>query len=308
MKCKIFFSLIFLLCLFQNRIHAQYQKDSIMILKDNLYLITSGRVSFTVNPLKGGRIISFKLGDYEFLTGKKIDPNGYGSTFWPAPQSMWNWPPIPALDSKPYSAVDNDSSIKLTSAQDPKTGFQFIKEFSAGKNSSINLKYSIINKSSETKKVAPWEISRTVKGGLLFFPMGKGEFGTKYFEPAHVDIIDGIAWYKVEINRPKNNKLNRADGLEGWLAYAVNNKLFIKKFNDTKTESIAPGEGEVLFYVGSNADFIEIEVEGEYKSLKPGEESLWNMEWIARDIPSSIKVEKGNNELVNFVREIVKNQ
>jgi hypothetical protein len=308
MKCKIFLLLFFLFCLSQNKILAQHPKDSIMIMNDNLYLITSGKLSFTVNPLVGGRITSFKLGDYEFLTGKDIDPNGYGSTFWPAPQSIWNWPPIPALDKEPYSAVDNGSSIKLTSMQDPKTGFQFVKKFSAGKNSSINLRYSIINKSSETKKVAPWEITRTVKGGLLFFPMGKGELGVKYFEPAHVDIIDGIAWYKDDINRPKNNHLSRADGSEGWLAYAVNNKLFIKNFKDIKTESIAPGEGEILFYIGSEADFIEVEVEGEYKSLKPGEESLWNMKWIARDIPSSINIEKGNDKLVNFVRKIVQNQ
>ena len=308
MKYKLSLLLFLLFCLLQSKILAQHQRDSIMILKNNSYLITSGKVSFTVNPLVGGRITSFKLDDFNFLTGKEIEPNGYGSTFWPAPQSMWVWPPIPALDNEPYSADDNGSSIKLISKEDPKTGFQFVKEFSAGKSNCINLKYTIINKSRETKKVAPWEISRTVKGGLLFFPMGKGKLGVKYFEPAPVDIINGIAWYKDELKRPEKNQLSFADGSEGWLAYAVNNKLFIKKFKDIKPESIAPGEGEVLFYVASNADFIEVEVEGEYKSLEPGEKSLWNMEWIAKDIPANIKVEKGNKELVNFVREVVNNK
>ncbi len=308
MKNKLFLLfLFFLFYLYQNKVHAQHQKDSIMILNNGSYLINSGDASLVVDPSEGGRITSFKLANYEFLTGKDISMN-YGSTFWPGPQSIWNWPPPPVLDSEPYSAIDNGNSIKLISNKDPITGFQFIKEFSAGKNSSINLKYSIINKSDQTKKVAPWEISRAGKGGLLFFPLGKGQVAGKNFEPAHVNIIDGIAWYKDEMSRPENNQLSIADGLEGWLAYAINNRLFIKKFKDTKPELIAPGEGEILFYISSKADYIEIEVEGEYKALKPDEESHWDMDWIGKDIPSNIKVDKENNKLVNFVMKIVQNQ
>ncbi len=276
-----------------------------MILDNGLYSAAKKNVDIVVNPADGGRIISFKLGNYEFLVGKGLIPNGYGSTFWPAPQSTWNWPPPPALDNKPYSAVIKGDSIKLTGGKDPVTGFQFIKEFSAGNNNNINLLYTIINKTDEIKKVSPWEISRVHKGGLLFFPIGKKPLGVKSFEPADVEIINGIAWYKDKKERPENNKLTTADGKEGWAAYAIDGKIFIKKFKDVEPEMIAPGEGEVMFYVDSRADFIEFEIEGKYQILNPGEELNWKVEWIGREIPKNINVEKGNMDLVNYVRKVV---
>ena len=69
---------------------------------------------------------------------------------------------------------------------------------------------------------------------------------------------------------------------------------------------IAPGEGEVMFYVDSDADFVEFEIEGAYKTLKPGEELNWNVKWIGLNIPGDINVKKGSAKLVNFVKNVVK--
>ncbi len=273
------------------------------------YSITSGMTSLAIDPAAGGRIISYKLDDYEFLTGKEIHPDNYGSTFWPSPQSLWNWPPPPVLDSDPYSVWEKKKSIKITSEKDPITGFQFVKEFSAGKNRSLaemNLTYTIVNKSNEIKKTAPWEISRVHKGGLLFFPIGERPMGKKQFELARADIMNGITWYKDEKERPASEKLSITDGSEGWVAYAIDGKLFIKRFRDIKPEMQAPGEAEVLFYISPAADYIEIEIQGKYETLKPREKSIFNVKWIGTNIPPDINVEKGTQELVEFVRKIIK--
>jgi len=306
MKNKLsLFALSLLILILQLQITAQNKTDSIMILNDGSYQVSSKNVDVFVNPAEGGRITSFKLGSYNFLVEKDSIPGAYGSTLWPGPQSDWNWPPPAVLDSRPYSAVDNGNSVKLTSGKDPVTGFQFSKELSADKANSVNLDYTITNKTGETKKVSPWEISRVHKGGLLFFPMGKKTMGVKAFDPVNLDVIDGIVWYKDKLKRPEKNKLSTADGSEGWTAYAIDGKLFIKKFKDIAPEMIAPGEGEVMIYVDSRADFDEFEIEGAYKTLKPGEDLNWNVKWIGVNIPSDIKVEKGNKELVDFVRKIV---
>ncbi|MFZ0454442.1 MAG: DUF4380 domain-containing protein [Ignavibacteriaceae bacterium] len=306
MKNKLsLFPVSLLILLLQLQIIAQNKMDSVMILNNGSYQVSAGNVDIVVNPAEGGRITSFKLGDYDFLIGKDIIPGAYGSTFWPGPQSDWNWPPPAVLDNKPYSAVNNGNSVKLTSGKDPVTGFQFSKELSADKANSINLAYTIVNKTDDIKKVSPWEISRVHKGGLFFFPMGKRTPGVKMFEPVNMDIIDGIVWYKDELKRPEKNKLSTADGSEGWTAYAINGKLFIKKFKDVNPEKLAPGEGEVMLYVDSRADFVEYEIEGQYETLKPGEALDWNIKWIGINIPANIKVEKGSRELVDFVRKII---
>jgi hypothetical protein len=303
--------LLFLMfCLFYF-IHVnaviQAQNKSIIISENGSYIINSGNKNMTIDPKEGGRITSFKLGNYEFLTAKSIYPVSYGSTFWPSPQSNWNWPPPLVLDSEPYQAENNGKLIKVTSGKDAATGFQFIKEFSAGKKNRLDITYSIVNITKEVKKVAPWEVTRTHKGGLLFFPIGETFTGKKSFDQALTETINGVVWYKVEKEGQKNKLLNIADGSEGWVAYAIDGKLFIKKFKDIKPAMFAPGEAEISFYISAEEeDFIEIEIQGEYNSIRPGDKSVFKVEWTAADIPSNIKVEKGSKELVEFVRGIIK--
>ena len=307
MKYRNIIFLIFCpLFIFQSNIAAQTKNDSISLSGDGMYAINSGNTKMIVDPKTGGRITSFKLGDYEFLVDKSEQRFSYGSTFWPSPQSMWNWPPLAVLDSKPYQVEDNGKSIKLTSGKDPKTGFQFVKEISETKNNLYNVKYSIINTTGEIKKAAPWEISRAHKGGLLFFPAGETPPHIKSFEMAPTETINGAVWYQDGKERPKNDQLTISDGSEGWLAYAIDGKLLIKKFKDLKPGMFAPGEDEICFYISHEANYIEIEIQGKYESIKPGEKTDWNVEWTAADIPANIKVEKGSKELVEFVRGIIK--
>ena len=68
----------------------------------------------------------------------------------------------------------------------------------------------------------------------------------------------------------------------------------------------APGEAEISFYISGETDYIEIELQGKYESLNPGEKPVFKVEWTAADIPADIKVEKGSKELVEFVRGIIK--
>jgi hypothetical protein len=99
--------------------------------------------------------------------------------------------------------------------------------------------------------------------------------------------------------------LSISDGSEGWVAYAIDGKMFVKRFRDIKPEMQAPGEAEVLFYVSAEADYIEIEIQGRYETLKPSEKSVWSIEWTGVKIPSNIPIEKGTEELVEFVRRII---
>lgn len=77
----------------------------------------------------GGRITSFKLNGFEFLTDKAINDFNYGSTFLSSPQAALNWPPLSALDNEQYKFESNKKVVKFISRVDSITGFQFVKEF-----------------------------------------------------------------------------------------------------------------------------------------------------------------------------------
>jgi hypothetical protein len=304
--------LLFFFCIWFIQSQPNYASSQISTgefkSKMKEYSIGSGNVTITTDPSIGGRITSFKLGAYDFIVGKDVSPEGYGSTFWPSPQSSWNWPPPAILDNQPYSIEYSSDKIQMVSGEDSITGFQFRKEFSISKRGVVNLKYSIINVTEKPKKVAPWEITRVRKGGLLFFPIGIGKVKGKNFIPAPTVVLNGIVWYQDGTERPKENELSIADGSEGWAAYVIDGKVFIKVFPDVKPADQAPGEAEVLFYVDAKADFIEFEIEGKYRVVEPRQELSWNVRWLAATVPLDIKIEKGNKELVEFVRAMVESE
>ena len=294
---KLFKSLsikLILLFSIQSAQALQPKGDTCMGLQEKYHTLKSGKVSISVDPSVGGRIVSFKLGNYEFLTDKSIHPSNYGSTLWSSPQSMWNWPPPPILDNERYSIQDHEKKIRMISELDNVTGFKFEKELKLLDNDHIQLTYSIINESKETKETAPWEITRLNKGGLLFFPFGEGQIQKKLFEQVPVEIIDGIVWYVDTKEKPKNHQLSIADGSEGWFAFVIERKLYLKKFQDVKLAHQAPGEAEILFYISSEANYIEMEIQGKYETINKGGKTSLIVEWIALDIPQNISISKGS--------------
>lgn len=53
--------------------------------------------------------------------------------------------------------------------------------------------------------------------------------------------------------------------------------IFIKKFPDILAELAAPSESEVSVYVNPGKSFVEIEQQGAYKELKPGDSLTWEV-------------------------------
>ena len=275
---------------------------------DGTFSILNNNIELKISPQDGGKIISFKLNEDDLILRKEDKQSSYGSTFWPSPQAMWNWPPLKTLDRDPYSVKEEDFKTILTSDVDSRTKLRFSKIITGPvKPNAIELPFIIKNEGDKDISVAPWQVTRVKKGGLIFFPVGDGRMTTKYFEVAPTEEIDGIVWYQSNKNESlKNNLLNVTDGKEGWLAYAAGQKLFVKKFPEMNRDQFAPGEGEVIFYVDQRFDVIEIEVQGPYTKLKPGESSEWTVEWYAFEIPTNIKVEVGSKDLVDFVRNKIK--
>ncbi len=280
-----------------NKLNEVKCSNGICSIKNNL-------LELKIDSNNGGRITSFSLNGYEFIVQKEERYEAFGSTFWPSPQSLWNWPPIKTVDREAYSILESNSLIELKSKTDALTGCSFTKIIRDSKSdNSINMEFIITNETEKEISLSPWQITRAKKGGILFFPKGEGEQRMKYFPLAETEYIDNIIWYQTNLGESlDNHRLNINDGSEGWLAYAIDQKVFIKKYEDNKPDKFAVGEGEVIFYTSRNQDYIEIEIQGKYEKLTKGNSLSWDVEWFAFEIPTNIKIEVGNADLVNFVR------
>ena len=275
-------------------------------LNNGRYTITLQNQTLEIDPAVGGRITSLRLDGEEFLTGKDINPTNWGSTFWPSPQSAWNWPPSAALDNLPYAVSVENQVLKTESQPDPKLGYVFTKEIWGNpENLSFTIKYTITNKSTQTQHVAPWEITRVKPHGLTFYPAGQGEKTGTLVPYTHNQA--GITWFNYQEDKiPAENLKLFADGTEGWLAQVNKGKILVKQFPDVPTGKSAPTEGEIEIYSAKAKNYIEIEQQGIYTQLQPGAATTWEVTWYLRKLPDNIKAELGNTALVNFVRKLAK--
>ena len=247
---------------------AEAQTDN-----EGKYTLKNGDLTMTIDAAKGAKILSFKYGEQEAISQLKW-PEAFGSTFWTSPQKEWYWPPIPEYDKKPYQVEETDGVLKMTSEVSDKLKYRIIKEFKT-EGKAIAVTYSIVNESDETRKVAPWEITRVQnEGGLIFFEApveGITPAGLMNFKEAF-----GAAWYQTDETN-ENRKIN-ADG-KGWLAYCCNGLLLVKRFDDLDASQPAPDEAEIQVYVNRGKAHIELESQGAYTTLKPKEQLSWTVRW-----------------------------
>jgi hypothetical protein len=278
--------------------------------RDGRYTVKLQQQSLEVDPAIGGRITSLNINGKNFLTDSTVNKFNWGSSFWPSPQSDWDWPPPAEIDNQPYTAELKGDVLKLVSQKDAKFGLIVTKEFSGNKREgSFTIKYSITNGSDQVRKVAPWEVTRVHTQGIAFFPYGKGERRGGLI-PSTIE-KDGICWYvydSTKVPRKGDTQLY-ADGAEGWFAQINGNVILVKKFPDIPLEKNAPKEGEVELYANKAPfakSYVEIEHQGAYEELQPGETSTWEMTWLLRKLPASLKPKAGDPQLVRYARQFVK--
>ena len=72
----------------------------------------------------------------------------------------------------------------------------------------------------------------------------------------------------------------------------------MKKFQDLQPEQPAPGEAEVQVYVNRGKTYIELESQGAYTLLQPGESLSWTVRWyllpVDKDLSRSELLQRVN--------------
>lgn len=265
---------------------------------ESKYRVTVGEVSMTIDAAAGGKILSYKCGDAEVISQLPMR-EAFGSTFWTSPQKEWNWPPVQEFDKMPYEVDEKEGMLVLTSQVSERLKYCIRKEFTTDvKDNAIVVTYSIINEATETRKVAPWEITRVPnEGGLIFFDAPVE--GIKPTDLMTFNAAYGAAWYLSDAT-DANRKIN-ADG-KGWLAYKNAGLLMVKKFQDLTLSQPAPGEAEIQVYINRGKTYIELESQGAYTELKPSESLSWTVRWYL--MPDTTPVE-ASEQLMKQVRKVV---
>jgi hypothetical protein len=277
------------------------------VVRGDRCVLAFGTTTMEVAAAQGGRITSLRLGAIELLTGPGVNAINYGSTFWTSPQADWGWPPIAAIDSAAFSVVasaDTECALQgmnVADAAHPNVdGIAIEKRFSADLAAqALVVKYTIANRGTSARRLAPWEITRVAPGGLTFYASDSAPTGDR--KPA-TTIAAGCVWLEHAASIAVDSKLF-GDG-KGWLAHVTpDNVLLLKVFDDVAPGAAANGEAEIELYTGAGYD--EIEAQGSYAEIQPGAARDWTVRWYLRALPSGVTRSAGNAELVALVEGLL---
>ena len=256
-----------------------------------------GPYSMVVDANNGARIIEFSFKGKNALTTKGPQ---IGSTFWPSPQHSWGWPPPPALDSQPYEASAVEDGWVFTSQVCPLTHLVLSKSIRPSAKG-FRVEYRMHNPSDKKLEYAPWEITR-VDGGLTFY---KAATAPLEISSLPVVALGNSFWFSyVPAGFDQNLKLF-ANNSDGWLANANNGLLLKKIFPQIAEGNIAPQEAEVEVYAHGDPKnpYIEIEQQGRYGEIAPGETAVWSVEWELSELPVGLAPTIGNAELLKLAEK-----
>jgi hypothetical protein len=259
-------------------------------------------VRFEADARLGGRITALSLDGRNLLTGPEVDSLNFGSTFWTSPQEHWGWPPPVAIDSGPYEAALDGATIVMAGPSCPALRVAIEKRFSAdAARGAFTLEYRIHNRSSAAVRLAPWEVTRVRPNGLTFFaPASAG------YPPSDLPVADahGITWFSHEIDKVGGHQKLFADAAEGWIAHVDGDALLLKTFALAPRAAHAPGEAQIEIYASTEHRYVEVEQQGAYEIIPPGESLAWPVEWRVRRLPPDVPRAPGNPKLAAFARVI----
>jgi hypothetical protein len=292
---------------------AQYQNGEVMnsnevtpTVRGTVYTFTVGDTVFAVDAAKAGRIVTVSLGGKNVVTAPSGQNNNWGSTFWPSPQSAWNWPPPAELDPGVYAASICGTKVAMASEPSAALGLQVTKQFSVDATTGvITIVYGMVNRGSQARSLAPWEITRVPAGGLTFFPMGQGSPAKGTQDLLTLQMAGGVAWFAYDAALIPREQKVFADGAEGWIAHVEDGVLLVKSFGDTTPSQAAPGESEIELYADGAHTYVEVENQGAFASIAPGASATWTVRWYLRKLDAAVSVEVASSDLLTLVRSML---
>ena len=91
----------------------------------------------------------------------------------------------------------------------------------------------------------------------------------------------------------------------GWLAHAHHSTLFLRIFPDLTLDQAAPRQAEVEMYFDVNRDYIELENQGPYVTLAPGQSLTYPVEWRFRTIGADVPTDRISPQLLAEIDDLL---
>lgn len=272
-----------------------------------------GSIEVEFLPSEGGRLTRLRYNGVDLVLPPGRVQGFHGDTFWPSPQSRFDWPPPPILDAAPYEVVTESAlGLTLRSALDPDFGFQVEKRFDLSEHA-LAIEFTLTNIWPHAQEVAPWQVTRAARTGILVWATGQPfhdadrlqkqdeDPGCWFLHSDSTAVLEGLEVGKdiSSIVVPAVTATSKLfTDARGWLAHADNSILFLRLFPDLTIDQAAPRQAEVEMYFDAERDYIELENQGAYVTLAPGQSLTYPVEWRFRALAPEVPTDRLTPELL----------
>ena len=290
---------------------------------ENCYRLANERIEAIITADVGPRVIHFGFvgGENEFwedqaLSGKTGGTewvNYGGHRLWHAPEVL---PRTYAPDNDPVKVSEVDGWLRFQQPVEQSTGIQKTLELRlAAKAAQVEVIHRLRNTNPWTVELAPWALSVMAPGGTAILPLPPRGSHKGNLTPtstlalwAYTDLRDPRwTWgtrYLLLRQEPEASSPQKigASVPAGWIAYARQGHLFVKKFAYHESGTYPDKGCNVEFF--TNSAILELESLGPLAALNPGSEVVHRENWqLYADVPVPLNDEMVIEELLPRLNE-----
>ena len=253
--------------------------------------LTNGQMEVVVTTVVGPRVIHCGFVGGQNLFGVMEDTAGMmggdewrlygGHRLWHSPEEM---PRSYSPDNEPIEVVpaeDRHGGVQLVQDVEPDTGIQKEMEITlSAKENRVDVLHRLTNEGVWPVELAPWALTVMAKGGEAIVPQPGGDLNsllpnrrltlwpyTNMSDP-RLNWGDKYIRMRQREDMPPRCKFGLS-APDGWLAYLLNQDLFVKRF-DYEPECEYPDWGSAV-EIFTNDTILEVETLGPLVFLEPGE-------------------------------------
>ena len=289
--------------------------------------LASGRVSLTIAPQAGGRVVSPTLDDvevfftlpelrgrcFEIASAKDVREKkaqlGWlhygGYKTWLAPQERWNdGLPFLDLDSGLYTVSvrrsSDTASVRLRSPICRETKMELTRTVSMSAGGRITVEQAMTNRSSRNVMWGLWDVTQVAGPGLAVlpvaeqsrFPHGVKAYSNEGRSPEvmnqYVRVHGGLATIRCSEIEPFKYGTDSMDGwIVGLLERSDDRWLAYLKTFDPIRGATYPHEATAEVYDCGHLPYFELEVHSPLRSLGSGETYAYSETWDIAWLPKA---------------------
>ncbi len=292
--------------------------------------LSTGQIDLIIPVSVGPRILSlsYKGGENLFaeLPDKYLEFPGDGNFYFYGGHRLWLAPEDPKItyipDNKPIKIIESKEMVELVQEIDPITGIKkSIQIRFTDYDEVVIIDHMIQNMGSQPIIGAPWAITQFKFGGQAILPQQIGRNNKNSFLPNRAIIL----WPYTDINDPRIRWDNQfifikpepidqplkigISNREKWIAYFIDQKLFIKYADNNITEHTTDLGATSECYC--NSQFVELETLGNMAHVKPLGVSQHREVWRIVDNPFTKLTSKAmmdfieNDEMTDVCRNML---